>query len=81
MQLGLESTTEAHSSTERPTLERCPLYASFQAIAAPAWTKLDAELLEAVPKLRLILTMSTGYDYIDLETCRRRGLTVCNVPH
>lgn len=45
------------------------------------WTKLDAELLEALPELRLILTMSTGYDHIDLETCRRWGITVCNVPH
>jgi D-lactate dehydrogenase len=81
VQLGLESAVEAHFSTERLTLERCPLYARVEAIAAFVWTKLDAELLEALPELRLILTMSTGYDHIDLETCRRRGITVCNVPH
>lgn len=81
VQLELESAVEAHFSTERLTLERCPLYATVEAIAAFVWTKLDAELLEALPELRLILTMSTGYDHIDLETCRRRGITVCNVPH
>jgi len=81
VQLGLVSAVEAHFSTERLTLERCPLYISSQAIAAFVWTKLDTELLEALPELRLILTMSTGYDHIDLETCRRRGITVCNVPH
>ncbi len=78
---GLESTVEAHFSTERLTLEHCARYATFQAIASFVWTKLDTELLEALPDLRLILTMSTGYDHIDLETCRRRGITVCNVPN
>lgn len=73
VQLGLESAVEAHFSTERLTLERCPLYATVEAIAPFVWTKLDAELLEALPELRLILTMSTGYDHIDLETCRRRA--------
>lgn len=60
VQLGLESAVEALFSTERLTLERCPLYGTVEAVAAFVWTKLDAELLEALPELQLILTMSTG---------------------
>ncbi|MCS7083006.1 MAG: hydroxyacid dehydrogenase [Bacteroidetes bacterium] len=56
-------------------------YADSEAIAVFIWTKLDRALLEALPNLRLVLTMSTGYDHIDLATCQERGITVCNVPH
>jgi D-lactate dehydrogenase len=38
------------------------------------------EALDALPELKFIATRSTGYDHIDLETCRRRGITVSNVP-
>jgi D-lactate dehydrogenase len=33
-----------------------------------------------LPRLRLIATRSTGFDHIDLDYCRRSGITVCNVP-
>jgi lactate dehydrogenase-like 2-hydroxyacid dehydrogenase len=36
--------------------------------------------LERLPALRLIATRSTGFDHIDLNEARRRGVTVCNVP-
>jgi D-lactate dehydrogenase len=39
-----------------------------------------AELLAQVPHLRFIATRSTGYDHVDLETCRARGIAVSNVP-
>jgi D-lactate dehydrogenase len=36
--------------------------------------------LEGHPALRLVCTRSAGWDHIDLELCRRRGVTVANVP-
>jgi D-lactate dehydrogenase len=30
--------------------------------------------------LKLITTRSTGFDHIDLEKCKKQGITVCNVP-
>lgn len=41
---------------------------------------MDRALLEALPRLRLIASRSTGVDHIDLNACRERGITVCNVP-
>jgi D-lactate dehydrogenase len=43
-------------------------------------SRLTPELLGALPDLRFVATRSTGYDHIDLETCRQRGIAVSNVP-
>jgi len=36
--------------------------------------------LEAMPKLRAVVTRSSGYDHIDLNACKERGVAVYNVP-
>lgn len=43
-------------------------------------SRLDAQTLAQLPKLRMIATRSTGYDHIDLDACRARGIVVANVP-
>lgn len=43
-------------------------------------SKITSTILDRLPKLRLITTQSTGYDHIDLGACKRRKITVCNVP-
>lgn len=40
----------------------------------------DKEALDACPRLRYIGLTSTGYNVVDLDECRRRGIEVCNVP-
>jgi D-lactate dehydrogenase len=42
---------------------------------------LNDAVLDLMPRLKLVATRSTGFDHIDLEACRRRGVLVCNVPH
>ena len=50
-------------------------------VASPfVHSRIDAAVLEALPRLRLIATRSTGYDHIDLDACARRGVAVANVP-
>lgn len=44
------------------------------------YSRLTRETLAALPKLRMIATRSTGFDHIDLEACRARGIVVANVP-
>ncbi|HLD06511.1 MAG TPA: NAD(P)-dependent oxidoreductase [Candidatus Nanoarchaeia archaeon] len=43
-------------------------------------TPITKEALDKLPRLRLIATMSTGFDHIDLAECRRRKIVVSNVP-
>lgn len=43
-------------------------------------SQVDAAQLDRFPDLRLIATRSTGYDHVDLEACRERGIAVSNVP-
>lgn len=42
--------------------------------------KMTRAVLEALPDLKLICVTATGYDNIDLDCCRERGITLCNVP-
>jgi glyoxylate reductase len=42
--------------------------------------KIDTELLFAAPKLRIVSTVSVGYDHIDVPACTRRGVMVTNTP-
>ena len=38
------------------------------------------ELLDKLPKLRLVTQFGVGYDNIDVEECHRRGIVVTNTP-
>lgn len=49
-------------------------------IASFVFSKLDKQTLDKFRNLKFISTMSTGYDHIDLEECKKRNIKVCNVP-
>jgi glyoxylate reductase len=42
--------------------------------------RIDDELLAAAPKLRIVSTVSVGYDHIDVPACTRRNVMVTNTP-
>lgn len=42
--------------------------------------KLNEENLKDAKNLKLICEAATGYDNIDIEYCKKRGIGVCNVP-
>ncbi len=44
------------------------------------YSQVTKEVLDALPNLQAVFTMSTGYDHIDLETCKERDITVHSVP-
>ncbi|MCF6276891.1 MAG: NAD(P)-binding domain-containing protein [Candidatus Magasanikbacteria bacterium] len=43
-------------------------------------SKVDKEVFQNLPNLKLIVTMSTGFDHIDLAEAKKRKIPVCNVP-
>jgi D-lactate dehydrogenase len=42
--------------------------------------QVGRDVLERLPDLKLVVTRSVGYDHIDLDVARDRGVIVCNVP-
>lgn len=43
-------------------------------------TPLRRELLETLPKLKYIGLLSTGFNIVDWEYCKEKGIPVCNIP-
>ena len=44
------------------------------------YSKVNREVIDALPNLKLITTRSTGFDHIDVDYASERGIAVCNVP-
>ncbi|XP_004306883.1 PREDICTED: glyoxylate/hydroxypyruvate reductase HPR3-like [Fragaria vesca subsp. vesca] len=52
---------------------------SIQALLVRGYLKVNADILEQLPALKLVLTISVGVNHIDMAECRRRGISVANV--
>ena len=68
-------------STKKLTAKTVSRYKSMEAAAVFVHSEINSSVLQNLPRLKLIATMSTGYDHIDLEACKKKGVTVCNVPN
>ncbi len=44
------------------------------------YSKISAEILKKLPKLKAIVTRSTGFDHIDVKACVSRKIKVFNIP-
>lgn len=53
---------------------------SAETICVFAASQVKKEILEKFPNLKFVATRSTGYDHIDLEYCKSKGIVVSNVP-
>ncbi len=56
------------------------LAAKADAIGIFIYSEIKRQLLQKLPQLKLVATMSTGFDHIDLDATAHRKITVCNVP-
>lgn len=43
-------------------------------------TKINPDLLDKAPKLKMVVRAGTGYDNVDVEECSKRGILVMNTP-
>ena len=50
----------------------------YDAISIVSLKKIDTSILNRFSKCKLIIFRTIGYDYIDLEYCRKRNITICN---
>ncbi len=55
-------------------------FADAEIVSPFIYSKLNADVLQKLPQLRLITTRSTGVDHIDRDYCNEHDITVCNVP-
>jgi glyoxylate reductase len=84
---GLDPLVEAgHEIVQRPddvpfTPDQLRTAASeVDAIISVLTDQIDATVIAAAPKLRVVANVAVGYDNIDLEAARRAGVAVCNTP-
>jgi len=73
--------TDYWTAEERiPRAELLKRVPDKEALVCLLTEKVDEELLAAAPKLRIVATVSVGYDHIDVAACTRRKVVVTNTP-
>ncbi len=60
--------------------EHIPLLCECDQLCVFIYSSVNAEVLAQLPKCAFVATMSTGYDHIDVATCKQKNITVSNVP-
>lgn len=53
---------------------------AIQAVASSVKTPVEAALLDALPNARLVANFGVGYENVDVEHARKRGIVVTNTP-
>ncbi len=66
-------------------VEFCPgppnrSYPEMHVLAVAHQHRTGVAEMDFLPKLKVVITRSTGFDHVDLEAAKRRGIAVCNVP-
>lgn len=49
-------------------------------VACFIYSEINDALLSKLPNLKLLVTMSTGFEHIDVAACKKRNIVACNVP-
>lgn len=65
-------------SSDKLTLEN--LDSETEILGVFVESPITKKIIDKLPKLKLIVTMSTGYDHVDLKAAKKRKIPVCNVP-
>ncbi|HEX4381991.1 MAG TPA: D-glycerate dehydrogenase [Myxococcales bacterium] len=74
---------ELDQHDEEPVIARAELLKRVRGVEALLPTladRVDDELLDAAPKLKIVANHAVGYDNIDVPACTRRGVWVTNTP-
>ena len=61
-------------------LENAKKIRDFDIISVFIYSKINKQIIRKLPKLKLVVTRSTGFDHIDLKGCKSKKITACNIP-
>lgn len=76
--LNIGCTAEIHEET--PSAEEAITKLQGAQVAVTNKTPITAQILDACPTIKLICVLATGYNIVDCDAARERGIPVCNVP-
>lgn len=65
-------------TSRRPTPEEVEANRDAQAIFVDAITPVTREVMDALPRLKLVHSEGVGFNAIDVEAAREKGIFVCN---
>uniref|UniRef100_A0A6N2L7T5 glyoxylate reductase (NADP(+)) n=1 Tax=Salix viminalis TaxID=40686 RepID=A0A6N2L7T5_SALVM len=54
---------------------------SIKAILSSAGAPVNADILQLLPEVGLVVTTSAGLNHVDIPECRRRGIKIANAGH
>lgn len=74
----LRRQTLVYRDKETPAEELVKAYPGTEILFADAITPVTAQLMDGMPRLKLIHSEGVAYDRIDLAAARARGIYVCN---
>ncbi|MER3462919.1 MAG: hydroxyacid dehydrogenase, partial [Armatimonadota bacterium] len=66
--------------TTAETLAHVSDVSDVEVLSVQVHSHIDRKELERMPKLRLLVTRSTGTDHVDLQAAAERGIEVHNIP-
>ena len=75
--LDVEQGTQSAPMSRADLLRRV---GSTRALIAYGTDRVDAEVLDAGPSLRIVASFGVGYDHVDVAEATRRGIWVTNTP-
>lgn len=65
---------------EKLTIENVAKYTDAKIISAFIYSEITKDLIDKLPNLKFITTRSMGFDHIDIEYCKQKGIAVAYVP-
>lgn len=77
---GGDKTFEISFHQKSLDIHTAPIVKVVDGIGIFIQSHITQEVLDLLSQLRVIVAMSTGFDHIDLETCKTRNIMVCSVP-
>jgi lactate dehydrogenase-like 2-hydroxyacid dehydrogenase len=69
-----------HSGGPLPAVDLAERLRDCEGYLGPASLPLPNSVIDAAPRLRVISNFGVGFDNVDLDYARRRGILVCNTP-